>query len=72
MNLIDLTGEDLPAGGTPARLRLNDAIRLAVGLRVGAGEIFTYDAELLSEPDVPTCPGEGVVPPPRTGDIAGR
>lgn len=46
VNLIDLTRGDLLAAGTHTPLRSNDAIHLAVALRVGADEIITYDAEL--------------------------
>jgi uncharacterized protein len=46
VNLIDLTRGDLLAAGTHTPLRSNDAIHLAVALRVGADEIVTYDAEL--------------------------
>lgn len=47
VSLIDLTRGDLLAAGTHARLRSNDAIHLAVALRVGADEIVTYDGELV-------------------------
>ena len=47
VSLIDLTRGDLLAGGTHAPLRSNDAIHLAVALRVGADEIVTYDGELI-------------------------
>lgn len=47
VSLIDLTRGDLLTAGTlPGRLRSNDAIHLAVALRVGADEIVTYDGEL--------------------------
>ncbi|MDP9118149.1 MAG: type II toxin-antitoxin system VapC family toxin [Actinomycetota bacterium] len=47
VSLIDLTRGDLLTAGTlPERLRSNDAMHLAVALRVGADEMFTYDAEL--------------------------
>lgn len=46
VNLIDLTRGDLLAAGTHAPLPANDAIHLAVALRVGADEIVTYDGEL--------------------------
>lgn len=46
VNLIDITRGDLLAAGTHAPLRSNDAIHLAVALRVGSEEIVTYDAEL--------------------------
>jgi predicted nucleic acid-binding protein len=47
VSLIDLTRGDLLAAGTHAPLRSNDAIHLAVALRVGAEEIVTYDRELI-------------------------
>ncbi len=47
VSLIDLTRGDLLAAGTQAPLRSNDAIHLAVALRVGADEIVTYDEELI-------------------------
>src|SRR5882757_6227718 len=47
VSLIDLTRGDLLTAGTlPGRLRSNDAMHLAVALRIGADEIVTYDAEL--------------------------
>lgn len=46
VNLADLTRGDLVAAGTHAPLRSNDAIHLAVAIRVGADEMVTYDAEL--------------------------
>ena len=46
VSLIDLTRGDLLAAGTHAPLRSNDAIHLAVALRLGADEIVTYDGEL--------------------------
>jgi uncharacterized protein len=47
VSLIDLSRGDLLAAGTQAPLRSNDAIHLAVALRVGADEIVTYDEELV-------------------------
>lgn len=47
VNLIDLTRGDLLAAGTHSPLRSNDAIHLAVALRVSADEIVTYDEELI-------------------------
>lgn len=47
VSLIDLTRGDLLAAGTHAPLRSNDAIHLAVALRVGVDEIVTYDGELI-------------------------
>jgi predicted nucleic acid-binding protein len=46
VSLIDLTRGDLLAAGAHAPLRSNDAIHLAVSLRVGVDEIVTYDEEL--------------------------
>lgn len=48
VNLIDLTRGDMLAAGTHAPLRSNDAIHLAIALRVGADELVTYDAELAA------------------------
>jgi predicted nucleic acid-binding protein len=47
VSLIDLTRGDLLAAGTHGPLRSNDAIHLAVALRIGADEIVTYDEELI-------------------------
>ncbi len=47
VSLIDLTRGDLLAAGTHAPLRSNDAIHLAVALRVGVDEIVTYAGELI-------------------------
>lgn len=44
--LDDLTRGDMLAAGTHAPLRSNDALHLAVALRLGVDEIITYDAEL--------------------------
>lgn len=60
VDLIDLTRGDMLAAGTYAPLRSNDAIHLAVALRVGADEIFTYDAELA---DRAAAAGLSVVAP---------
>jgi predicted nucleic acid-binding protein len=49
VSLIDLTRGDLLAAGTHAPLRSNDAIHLAVALRVGADEIVTYDGKLAEQ-----------------------
>lgn len=46
VTLIDLIRGDLFAAGAHAPLRANDAIHLAVALRVGSEEIVTYDSEL--------------------------
>lgn len=49
VSLIDLTRGDLLTAGTlPGRLRSNDAVHLAVALRVGADEIICYDTELVT------------------------
>ncbi len=49
VSLIDLTRGDLLTAGTlPGRLRSNDAVHLAVALRVGADELITYDTELAT------------------------
>ena len=47
ITLVDLTrGDLLTAGALPGRLRSNDAVHLAVALRVGVDEMITYDSEL--------------------------
>jgi predicted nucleic acid-binding protein len=46
VNLVDLTRGDMIAAGTHAPLKSNDAIHLAVAIRLGADEIVTYDGEL--------------------------
>lgn len=47
LTLVDLTRGDLrTAGALPGRLRSNDAVHLAVALRVGVDEMITYDSEL--------------------------
>jgi predicted nucleic acid-binding protein len=48
VSLVDLNRGDLLAAGTHAPLRSNDAIHLAVALRIGSDEIVTYDAELAA------------------------
>jgi predicted nucleic acid-binding protein len=49
VTLVDLTRGDLLTAGTlPGGPRSNDALHLAVALRVGADEIVTYDAELAA------------------------
>lgn len=49
VTLVDLTrGDLLTAGALPGRLRSNDAVHLAVALRVGALEMLTYDVELAA------------------------
>ncbi len=47
VSLIDITRGDLLAAGAHAPLRSNDAIHLAVAIRVAADEIATYDGELV-------------------------
>ena len=46
INLVDLTRGDMIAAGTHAPLRSNDAIHLAVAIRLGVDEMITYDSEL--------------------------
>jgi predicted nucleic acid-binding protein len=46
VNLADLTRGDMIAAGTHVPLRSNDAIHLAVAIRLGADEMVTYDGEL--------------------------
>lgn len=46
VNLADCTRGDLIAAGTHAPLRSNDAIHLAVAIRLGVDELVTYDDEL--------------------------
>lgn len=48
VNLADLTRGDMIAAGTHAPLRSNDAIHLAVAIRLGVDEIVTYDGELAA------------------------
>ncbi len=49
VSLIDLTrGDLLTAGALPGRLRSNDAIHLALALRVGADAMLSYDDELAN------------------------
>jgi predicted nucleic acid-binding protein len=48
VSLIDVSrGDLLTAGALPGRLRSNDAVHLAVALRVGADELITYDGDLV-------------------------
>ena len=47
VSLIGITCGDLLAAGAHAPLRSNDAIHLAVAIRVAADEIATYDGELV-------------------------
>ena len=46
VTLVDVTRGDLLAAGTHTPLRSNDAIHLAMALRIGADELVTYDEEL--------------------------
>ena len=45
VNLVDITRGDMLAAGTHAPLRSNDAIHLAVALRLGVDALVTYDTE---------------------------
>lgn len=46
VDLVDLTRGDMVAAGAHAPLRPNEAVHLAVAIRVGADELVTYDSEL--------------------------
>jgi uncharacterized protein len=46
VNLADLTRGDMIAAGTHAPLRSNDALHLAVAIRLAVDEMVTYDREL--------------------------
>lgn len=46
VHLADLTRGDMIAAGTHAPLRSNDALHLAVAMRLGTDEMVTYDGEL--------------------------
>lgn len=46
VNLVDVTRGDMIAAGIHAPLRSNDAIHLAVAIRLGADDLVTYDDEL--------------------------
>ncbi|MGH8860622.1 MAG: hypothetical protein ACRDVG_05205 [Jatrophihabitantaceae bacterium] len=48
INLVDLTRGDMIAAGTQAPLRSNDAIHLAVAIRLGVDELITYNHELAA------------------------
>ena len=49
VSLVDLSRGDLLTAGTlPGRLRSEDAVHLAVALRLGAEEMITYDEELAT------------------------
>ena len=57
VSLIDLTRGDLLTGGAlPGRLRSNDAVHLAVALRVGAHELVAYDTELVAAAEAAGLP----------------
>ena len=54
VTLVDLTrGDLLTAAALPGRLRSNDALHLAVALRVGAAEMLTYDVEVAAAAGAP-------------------
>ncbi|MBI4898504.1 MAG: type II toxin-antitoxin system VapC family toxin [Actinobacteria bacterium] len=46
VSLADLARGDLIAAGTHTPLRSNDAVHLAVAIRLGVDEVVTYDPEL--------------------------
>lgn len=46
VNLVDPTRGDMIAAGTHAPLRSNDAMHLAVAIRLGVDKVITYDQEL--------------------------
>lgn len=48
IDLVDLTRGDMIAASGHAPLRSNDAIHLAVAVRLGVDSIITYDAELAA------------------------
>ena len=48
LNLVDLARGDMIAAGTHAPLRSNDALHLAVAIRLGSDEMVTYDGELAA------------------------
>ncbi|MEI4271034.1 type II toxin-antitoxin system VapC family toxin [Klenkia sp. LSe6-5] len=49
VSLVDVTRGDLLTAPTlPGRLRSQDAVHLAVALRLGATHLITYDAELAA------------------------
>lgn len=49
VSLVDVTrGDLLTAPTVPGRLRSQDAVHLAVALRVGATHLITYDSELAA------------------------
>jgi uncharacterized protein len=48
VDLVDLSRGDMIAAGTYAPLRSNDALHLAVAIRLGVDELLTYDRELAA------------------------
>jgi predicted nucleic acid-binding protein len=57
VSLIELTrGDPLTAGTLPGQRRTNDAIHLAVALRIGADEMLSCDAELTRAVQLPAWP----------------
>lgn len=46
VDLVDVTRGDMIAAGTHAPMGSNDAIHLAVAIRLGVDEVVTYDDEL--------------------------
>lgn len=48
VDLVDITRGDLIAAGTLAPLRSNDAVHLAVAIRLGVDELLNYDHELAA------------------------
>lgn len=48
VDLIDVARGDLMTAGTHAPLRSNDALHLAVALRLGVDELACYDQELAA------------------------
>jgi len=59
INVVDLTRGDMLAAGTHAPLRSNDAIPLAVAIRLGTDEIATYKVRsqtLRTPPDSRSSP----------------
>lgn len=60
VNLVDLTRGDMIAAGTHTPLRSNDAIHLAVAIRLGVDELISYDGELV---DAAQRAGLGVLSP---------
>lgn len=48
VTLIDITRGDMISAGTHVPLRSNDAVHLAVAIRLGVDQIVTYDQELAA------------------------